>query len=329
MGDNPNNDVLVTSPPTDGVSSITWSPKANIFVATSWDNQARCWEWNGSMATPKISISHQQPVLCSGWSKDGMRVFTGGCDNVGKLWTLQTGQAVDVAKHDAPIKTIFFIDELQMLCTGSWDGSLRYWDLRQSTPAAVVQMPERVYCMDVLFPLAVVATAERKVLIYNLNNPKVEYKKLDSPLKYQSRSLACFPDKKGFALGSIEGRVAIHHVENADASKNFAFKCHRDGNNVYAVNSISFHPGFGTFSTAGSDGTFHFWDKSSKQRLQKFEKMPQPIPCSSFNMDGSLFAYACSYDWSKGTDNYNPSTAKNNILIHPCKPTEVRPRPRN
>jgi len=39
MGDNPNNDVLVTSPPTDGVSSITWSPKANIFVATSWDNQ--------------------------------------------------------------------------------------------------------------------------------------------------------------------------------------------------------------------------------------------------------------------------------------------------
>jgi len=143
-------------------------------------------------------------------------------------------------QHDAPIKTIFFIDELQMLCTGSWDGSLRYWDLRQSTPAAVVQMPERVYCMDVLFPLAVVATAERKVLIYNLNNPKVEYKvsspslpppcksslnhslfptqKLDSPLKYQSRSLACFPDKKGFALGSIEGRVAIHHVENADAS---------------------------------------------------------------------------------------------------------------
>jgi hypothetical protein len=41
--------------------------------------------------------------------------------------------------------------------------------------------------------------------------------RIQSPLRYQSRSLACFPDKKGFALGSIEGRVAIHHVEDADS----------------------------------------------------------------------------------------------------------------
>jgi hypothetical protein len=38
--------------------------------------------------------------------------------------------------------------------------------------------------------------------------------------------------------------------------KNFAFKCHRDTdhgrNNIYAVNAISFHPVYGTFSTAGS-----------------------------------------------------------------------------
>lgn len=47
---------------------------------------------------------------------------------------------------------------------------------------------------------------------------------------------------------------------------NFSFKCHRESppgqssaTNVYSVNAISFHPTFGTFSTAGSDGTFHFW----------------------------------------------------------------------
>lgn len=47
-------------------------------------------------------------------------------------------------------------------------------------------------------------------------------------------------------------------------SMNFSFKCHRETPstgiaNVYSVNDISFHPTFGTFSTAGSDGTFHFW----------------------------------------------------------------------
>jgi len=53
-------------------------------------------------------------------------------------------------------------------------------------------------------------------------------------------------------------------------SLNFSFKCHRDTGTapgsrdtvkVYAVNSIAFHPVFGTFSTAGADGTFHFWLK--------------------------------------------------------------------
>lgn len=116
-----------------------------------------------------------------------------------------------------------------------------------------------------------------------------------SPLKYQSKSVSLFPNKAGFALGSIEGRygvivnneggglglciynrVAVHHVDDKDASANFIFKCHRVGSDIFSVNAISFHPypialsrlallltpyRFGTFATAGSDGTFNFWDK--------------------------------------------------------------------
>ena len=32
-------------------------------------------------------------------------------------------------------------------------------------------------------------------------------------------------------VGSIEGRVAVHHVEESQAAKNFTFKCHRDSAN--------------------------------------------------------------------------------------------------
>jgi RNA:NAD 2'-phosphotransferase (TPT1/KptA family) len=42
-------------------------------------------------------------------------------------------------------------------------------------------------------------------------------------------------------VGSIEGRVAVQHVE-AQQAKKFTFKCHRDNNDIYAVNTISFHP---------------------------------------------------------------------------------------
>jgi WD40 repeat protein len=42
----------------------------------------------------------------------------------------------------------------------------------------------------------------------------------------------------------------------------------RDNAEIYAVNTIKFHPVHGTFATAGGDGTYNFWDKDSKQRLR-------------------------------------------------------------
>lgn len=62
-------------------------------------------------------------------------------------------------------------------------------------------------------------------------------------------------DKTGYLVGSIEGRVAVNHVEESVGNtKNFTFKCHRDNNDIYSVNDIRFHPVHGTFVTAGSDG---------------------------------------------------------------------------
>jgi len=143
--------------------------------------------------------------------------------------------------------------------------------------------------------------------------------------RYQSRCIAAFPDQRGFCLGSIEGRVAVHHVNKADEQKNFAFKCHRENNlDIYSVNCIAFHPTFGTFATTGSDGTFNFWDKDSRQRLKAFTKGSLPIPVGRFSRDGAIFAYAASYDWSKGSEHYNPRT--NHLLLHSVPESEIKSR---
>ncbi|KAL2537062.1 Transducin/WD40 repeat-like superfamily protein [Forsythia ovata] len=104
---NPNRSTEVVQPPSDSVSSLCFSPKANVLVATSWDNQVRCWEimkTGTSLNTvPKASISHEQPVLCSAWKDDGTTIFSGGCDKQVKMWPLLSGgQPVTVAMHDAP-----------------------------------------------------------------------------------------------------------------------------------------------------------------------------------------------------------------------------------
>ena len=75
---NPNKDVELSQPPQDSISSLHFSPVANYLVATSWDNQVRCYEIQADgRSAGKAATSHEQPVLCSAWSPDGSAVFTG------------------------------------------------------------------------------------------------------------------------------------------------------------------------------------------------------------------------------------------------------------
>jgi mRNA export factor len=79
----------------------------------------------------------------------------------------------------------------------------------------------------------------------------------------------------------------------------------------------------------GSDGAFNFWDKDSKQRLKAMQKANLPIPCAAYNMDGTIYAYAVSYDWSKGYAEYNPNVMKTHILLHSPAENEVKNRARS
>jgi len=66
-------------------------------------------------------------VLCSAWKDDGTTVFSGGCDKQVKMWPLTSGgQPMTVAMHDAPVKDLAWIPEMNLLATGSWDKTLKY-----------------------------------------------------------------------------------------------------------------------------------------------------------------------------------------------------------
>lgn len=136
------------------------------------------------------------------------------------MFDVQSGQSQQVAAHDEPVRCVRMFQSPnagEMLVTGSWDKTLKYWDLRQQQPAATVQMQERVYTLDVCQGLLVCGTAERYINVINLANPTVIFKTIQSPLKWQTRVVSCFPDATGFAVGSIEGRCAIQYVEEKNA----------------------------------------------------------------------------------------------------------------
>lgn len=45
----PQSDYELVSPPSDSISSVSFSPKANFLAATSWDNQVKYTFLNGTL----------------------------------------------------------------------------------------------------------------------------------------------------------------------------------------------------------------------------------------------------------------------------------------
>ncbi|RAL09291.1 putative nuclear pore complex protein (SonA) [Aspergillus homomorphus CBS 101889] len=333
-------DVALNQPPEDSISDIRFSPgpTGEYLAVASWDKKVRIYEINEQgQSEGKAFFEHEGPVLNCCWSPDGTKVVGAGADKAARMLDLASNATTQVAAHDAPIRSCHMIPNPQgntpLLITGSWDKTVKYWDIRQQTPIATVECQERVYTMDVKNKLLVVGTADRYINIINLDQPTKFFKTMQSPLKWQTRVVSCFADSTGFAVGSVEGRCAIQYVDEKDSSSNFSFKCHReqppnqrDVSNIYSVNAISFHPIHGTFSTAGSDGTFHFWDKDAKHRLKGYPSVGGTISTTAFNRTGTIFAYAVSYDWSKGYSANTPQLA-NKVMLHPVAQEEVKPRP--
>lgn len=334
------NDIIINNPADDSISDIAFSPQQDfLFSASSWDGKVRIWDIQNGVAQGRSQYESAAPVLCTRWSSDGTKVASGGCDNIVKIYDVVSGQTQDLASHTAPVKSLRYVPcgptSTECLVTGSWDKTIKYWDLRQPQPISTLSMPERVYTMDSKQQLLVVGTAERHVVVINLTNPTTIFKTTLSPLKWQTRVVACYNEGDGYAMGSIEGRCAIRYVDDAMQKKSgFSFKCHRQANPnrtagssgqtaVYPVNSIVFHPIHGTFVTAGGDGGFHFWDKNQRHRLKGFPSMGASIPVCNFNRSGSVFAYALSYDWHEGHTGNKPDYP-NVIRLHPTTDEEVR-----
>lgn len=67
------------------------------------------------------------PVLDVCWSDDATKVFIASCDKQVKCWDLGSDQVMQVAQHDAAIKTCHWVksNTYNCLMTGSWDKTLK------------------------------------------------------------------------------------------------------------------------------------------------------------------------------------------------------------
>eukprot|EP00349_Pseudokeronopsis_sp_Brazil_P004957 CAMPEP_0202961206 /NCGR_PEP_ID=MMETSP1396-20130829/5266_1 /ASSEMBLY_ACC=CAM_ASM_000872 /TAXON_ID= /ORGANISM="Pseudokeronopsis sp., Strain Brazil" /LENGTH=162 /DNA_ID=CAMNT_0049680863 /DNA_START=665 /DNA_END=1153 /DNA_ORIENTATION=+ len=155
---------------------------------------------------------------------------------------------------------------------------------------------------------------------------------MNSPLKFATTAIQCFPDAKGFAIGSIEGRCGIKYIDlqndKINTADDFCFKCHRIETSNYliscgAVNAITFNKQFGTFATIGSDGNYFIWNKNTKSRLRSTKVAPWPVTSGDFLENGQLLAFAYGYDYGKGFEEQKKQKYPVKVYIRKMKQDEV------
>ena len=233
--------------------------------------------------------------------------------------------------HDNSIRVVKVEKESNVIVTGGWDNAVHVWDPRSgNNPVISENVNGKVFAMDVRANTLVVGNSNREILIYDFANNMAPVSCFESPMKFQTRTMAIFGDESGVAIGSVEGRVAMEYFnelerdrsKKAQGQKSFVYKCHRHNNNkrqevAYAVNDIQFMTS-NTFCTCGSDGSIVLWNRSAKREITQLttHQGKCPIYAARFANEMPCLAYSVSYDWSQGSDfvpNYN---GMNCVYIH-------------
>lgn len=65
---------------------------------------------------------------------------------------------------------------------------------------------------------AVVGTSNRHIWVYDMRSLVEPEQRRVSSLKFQTRCVRVFPDQTGYAVGSVEGRVAVEYFDTSKVS---------------------------------------------------------------------------------------------------------------
>ncbi|ORM40923.1 Mitotic checkpoint protein BUB3.1 [Babesia sp. Xinjiang] len=327
--------IPVEDPPKEVISRVTFGRTRDILAAASWDKTVRIYDVDTANRGRQLrSCPGTSPVLDCLFIDDDRKIVFGDLENNVNLVDVETGEVTTIGTHNGPVRCVNFIESLGLVVSGGWDNRLRTFDVRCSsmTPVSDAEIYGKVYCMDLLHNTLVVGDSMKRVYVYDLSRGLSGFstpETKDGVLKYQYRSIKCFPDNRGYALGSIEGRVAweYHPKYPEYASQQYAFKCHRnkttsEADIAYAVNTIDFHPRLGTFATGGADGLVCVWDGHSRKRLWRTTNLPTGVTSLSFNSTGSKLAIALSDIFELSRAPASPP----GIMIREVNADECRPR---
>jgi cell cycle arrest protein BUB3 len=286
-----------------GISCCRFNPwNEDILAISTWEGQIEC--FNATDGRPVQSpATVPSPQLAVEWL-DRSQYASGGADGIVYINGIRTGT------HDSPISSLSFIPGGPLLVSGSWDGTVKFWDPRTQKSVHSSSVRTKVLCIANNGESKVVCAGTERALvtfeIRNLQAPELS----ETSFSYRTRSIAA--NRTQLAVGACEGRVAISYFDSGEPA--WGFKAHVGSDErrlACPVNGMAFRGDSTCFATGGSDGAVLIWDLQNRRRLQCLgnangDAFPTSIASLSFSASGRMLAVAVSYCYEFGERDHAP-----------------------
>nr|BAL59724.1 WD-40 repeat-containing protein [Candidatus Acetothermum autotrophicum] len=196
------------------------------------------------------------------------------------------GQRVRTLKgHTAPVNTVAFVPNGELLASGSDDKTIRLWRLSDGSEAYRIDAKDRVLLVT-FSPkgrrLASIPGGAPSVLIWDVNTRSLERVFSYVPIGAFSQ-LAFSPDGNFLAFTTLIGTVEIWDV--ITGSRSYVLQGHRD-----ISTAVAFSPDGTVLASAGFDNTIRLWQWQAEREIQVLHGHEGPVMALAFSPDGKLLA---------------------------------------
>ncbi|KAK7503863.1 hypothetical protein BaRGS_00004986, partial [Batillaria attramentaria] len=120
-----------------GVTGVTFTQTGQVVISSSLDGTVRAFDLNRyrnfkTFTSPRpvqfscLAVDSSGEIICAG-GQDVFEIF---------VWSMQTGRLLEVlADHEGPVSCLSFSKDGTLLASGSWDKTVKLWDVFESRGA--------------------------------------------------------------------------------------------------------------------------------------------------------------------------------------------------
>lgn len=200
--------------PLDTIQCISWDkdPNKPIFAAGGWDCFLRIYmvNFNPLEVTQIDAYYLDEPLISCSMTRNYI-VFTGHVDGNIRMVNLQTKQTGIFGRHNAAIRDVHWVEQMNTLITLGFDQVMNFWDpSNSSSPVFTVNLPYKTVVTAFDYPYILIGTEGERYTVIRIDQPNLigTPRYIDSHLGQSSKlqSADINAKSKGWLMGTVDGR---------------------------------------------------------------------------------------------------------------------------